>query len=418
MSAASVPPGPKFLVPGQYYLPLACNPAGFLTKLAHEYGDMVMLRWLGMPIYMLNHPHFVHTVLAARQDNFTDGPAVRRVQRIFGSRQYADAGRAALKKWRLVPPVFHTYRLESYADGMVGYTALCAAAWEEGQTVDIVEVMRRLTLTIVGMALFEVYEEKDALMLGQTVSELWTTGSRRPIRQIGERFEAFLALRASFEAGASQPAGSAPTEDNSAPDGASALYLAGHEIVSPALAWTWQLLAQHPQVEAKLHAELDAVLANRLPGAGDLERLPYTRQVFAEALRLYPPVWVMARQSVNDDVLGGFVIPGGAVVLLSQWVMHRDARYYPDPLRFDPNRWLPEAAAARPSDAYFPFGSCQSFSTSERFAWMEGVLILATLAQRWRLRAVSTPAAKPQLAQTFRPPRLMMRVERRMANGV
>jgi len=158
---------------------------------------------------------------------------------------------------------------------------------------------------------------------------------------------------------------------------------------SIALIWTWYLLSKHPEVEKHLHDELDTVLEGRLPNMADLEKLPYTRMVFTESMRLYPQVWVTTRTAINDYEVGGYVVPSGASIFISQYVMHRDSRYFPDPLLFDPERWTPENRAARPKFSYFPFGAGPRLCIGEQFAWMEGVLIIATLAKNWIVRLVT-----------------------------
>jgi cytochrome P450 len=168
-------------------------------------------------------------------------------------------------------------------------------------------------------------------------------------------------------------------------DEAMTIFLAGHETTSNALMWTWYLLAQHPEIFEQLTRELDEVLGDRPPSPADYPRLPYTEMVFAESMRLYPPAWLVGRLAIEDVSLGGFTIPKGAVAIVSQMVTHRDERFWPEPLRFDPLRFTPEAKASRPKFAYFPFGGGPRICIGEGFAWMEGVLLLATLAQRFRV---------------------------------
>jgi cytochrome P450 len=181
------------------------------------------------------------------------------------------------------------------------------------------------------------------------------------------------------------------------------IFLAGHETTANALSWTWYLLSQHPEVEAKLHAELAEVLAGRPPTAEDFPRLRYTEMVVAESMRLYPPAWAVGRLALEDHEVGGYLIPRGALVLVSQYVMHRDPRFFPDPERFDPERFTPEAKSARPQFSYFPFGGGPRRCIGEGFAWMEGVLILATLARRWRLRLVPGTDVRTEPRITLRP---------------
>ena len=186
-------------------------------------------------------------------------------------------------------------------------------------------------------------------------------------------------------------------------DEAMTLLLAGHETTANALTRSWYLLSQHPDVEARLHAELDAVLEERRGEAADVPRLPYTSAVLAESMRLYPPAWVIGRRAVLEYEVAGYRVPRGSIVLLSQWVMHRDLRFFPDPERFDPERWTEEARAARPRFAYFPFGAGPRICIGEQFAWIEGVLVLATLARRWRLRRAPGQRVALQPSITLRP---------------
>jgi cytochrome P450 len=181
------------------------------------------------------------------------------------------------------------------------------------------------------------------------------------------------------------------------------LLMAGHETTANALTWSWHLLSEHPEVEAELHAELDRVLGGRLPTVDDLPRLTYTRAVLAESMRLRPPAWTLERSAQEDFEAGGYTIKRGAIVLMSQYLVHRDPRWWTDPERFDPGRWTAEPQAERPKFSYFPFGAGTRMCVGEHFAWMEGTLVLATLAQRWKLRYESAEAPVLEPLVTLRP---------------
>ena len=181
------------------------------------------------------------------------------------------------------------------------------------------------------------------------------------------------------------------------------LAMAGNLTVATALTWTWYLLAQHPAVEAALHAELDHVLACRPPTLADIPALRFTRQIFAETLRLYPPIWNLSRRVATECEIGGFPVRAGALLLFSPYLIHHDARYYDKPERFDPNRWEEEAERTRPKLAYLPFGAGPRGCMGESFAWMEGILVIAALAQRWRITRLPGPAIAPRPATTLRP---------------
>jgi cytochrome P450 len=186
-------------------------------------------------------------------------------------------------------------------------------------------------------------------------------------------------------------------------DQAMTLFLAGHETTANALTWTWYLLGLWPEAEAALHAELDAVLGDRAPTFEDIPRLVVTERILSEAMRLHPPGWTIGRRALRDLTLGDVTIPKGALVLMSPYVMHRRADFYPEPARFELSRWTPEARAARPQFAYFPFGGGPRGCVGEPFAWMEGILVLATLARRWRLRLVPGHDVVPEPLVTLRP---------------
>lgn len=181
------------------------------------------------------------------------------------------------------------------------------------------------------------------------------------------------------------------------------LFLAGHETTANALVWTFLLLSQNPEAERRLHAEIDEALAGRAAGPEDLPRLGYVERVFAESMRLFPPAWGLGRRALQEVEIGGYLLPRGSHVATAPWVVHRDPRFWPDPLRFDPDRFLPEARVSRPKFAYFPFGGGARQCIGEPFAWMEGVLIVATLAQKWRLRLAPGQVVEPQALITLRP---------------
>jgi cytochrome P450 len=194
------------------------------------------------------------------------------------------------------------------------------------------------------------------------------------------------------------------------------IILAGHETTANALSWTWYLLAQHPEAEAKLHAELDEVLdhGQRLPTVEDLPRLRYTEMVVSESMRLYPPAWIVGRLAIKDFNARGYVISAGSLVLISQYVTQRDPRYFIDPLRFDPERWTMEARESRPAYSYFPFGGGARRCIGEGFAWMESVLLTAAIASRWRMRLDASHTVEPYPRITLRPRRgIRVTLERR-----
>jgi cytochrome P450 len=295
--------------------------------------------------------------------------------------------------------------------------------------------MSTLTLAIVGKTLFDTDIEQEASEvghalttamqlfdrfmnpLGEVLNRLPTPGTLRmnaAMRRLDEIVYGIIALRRAdgrdhadllsmlLHAQDVEGDGGIMT-DCQVRDEAMTLFLAGHETTAVALSWTWYLLSQNPDVEQRLHQELNTVLQDRPPSFADVPRLQYTELVFSEAMRLYPPAWIIGRRAVTDYSVQGYTVPAGSVVIMSQYLVHRDPRWWPDPERFDPDRWTPEAKASRPRFAYFPFGGGPRICVGEPFAWMEGVLLLATLAQHWRLRLTSDARIDTLPRITLRP---------------
>ena len=192
------------------------------------------------------------------------------------------------------------------------------------------------------------------------------------------------------------------------------IFLAGHETTANALAWSWYLLGLHPEAAERLAAEADDVVGNRAPGAGDLPRLPFARAVLAESMRLYPPAWIIGREATEPLEVGGHTLPAHSTVFASPWVTHRDPRFWPEPERFLPDRWMPDREGEIDRSAYLPFSTGPRKCIGEGFAWTEGTLVLATLARRWRLHLLPGQQIQPWPLITLRPrPGVMVRLERR-----
>lgn len=439
------PPGPRARFPGHTLLQFARRRLPFLVESAKQYGDIVFFKVGNERIYLFNHPDLIRDVLVTNQKNFTKSRALVRAKRVLGEGLLTSEGEFHLRQRRLAQPAFHRDRIAVYGLSMVGFAERTRSRWSDGITLDVHDDMMKLTLAIVAKTLFSADVEREAAEIGEaltTTFEAFNIGVL-PFSEFLEKLplpylKRFEAARARLDAtiyriiderratGAdtgdllsmlllaqdTEGDGGGMT-DTQVRDEAMTIFLAGHETTANALSWTWYLLSQNPNVEARFHSEIDA-LGDRLPKPEDLARLPYTRMILAESMRLYPPAWAVGRRAINDFEAGGYTIPARSMVLMSQYIMHRDPRFHPDPERFDPERWRPEVAAARPKFSYFPFGGGTRICIGEQFAWMEGILILATIAQKWRLRHLgsSPPAIEPRI--TLRPEgSLAMRVESR-----
>lgn len=414
------------------------NPAEFYLKLARRYGDIVYYKFGPLDSILINHPDYIRDVLVTGNKRYGRPVGAKILSRmLLGQGLLTSEGEFHLRQRRLIQPAFHRGRIAGYANQMVELSERMAEHWRElpqGQPVDIAQEMMRLTLSIVSRALFNADVERDAPEVGAAMEELFVSFDRSisPIHTVLSRLgmggsSRFAEARATLDRiiyriiderralkddqgdllsmllMAQDEDGSGGMSNQQVRDETMTLFLAGHETTALALTWCWYLLAQHPQVEAHLHAELDEVLNGRAPSFEDVPRLRYTEQVFAETLRLYPPAWLFGRASLVDHEIGGYRIPAGTTVIISPYVTHRDARHWPDPLRFDPDRWTPEASEARPKFAYVPFGGGPRLCIGEQFAWMEGMLAVATLARTWRLRLMPGQRVEPKPMITLRP---------------
>jgi cytochrome P450 len=430
------PPGPKgHLLVG--VLPeFRKDPAGFLAQMARRYGDVVYIPLGRQHIYCVSHPDAIRDVLVTHQNKFKKSRMLERARVLLGDGLLTSEGGHHRRQRRLVQPAFHRDRLSGYGAVMVDRTAMVRDQWQSGQSFDVLQEMMRLTLAIVAKTLFSTEVDSEADEIGTALTEVFSLFEiilmpfseileklplpavrrfKRARKRLDETIYRLIAERraSGIDAGdllsmllmariEEDDEGSGGMSDEQVRDEALTLFLAGHETTADALTWAWYLLSQNPEAEAAFHAELDRVLAGRLPWFDDLPQLRYTEAVFAEALRLYPPAWGIGRRALEDYQAGGFLIPARSVILMSPYVMHRDPRWFPDPLAFRPERWLAEDPA-RPKFAYFPFGGGARVCIGERFAWMEGTLLLAVIGQRWRLRLEPGHRVETHARITLRP---------------
>ncbi|HEX8280334.1 MAG TPA: cytochrome P450 [Chthoniobacterales bacterium] len=434
-SAAAVP------APAAALYAMRRDPLAFFTTLAREQGDFVRFR-LGdheHDLFLVNHPDSIREVLVTNDRKFTKWFSVDRIREVLGQGLLVSEGEFHLRQRRLAQPAFHRERIAGYAEQMVALAIRLRDRWRVDETVDVSAEMNWLAMMIVASTLFGADVEADAEEIRSALSEILDQFERSILPQADRddyedamaRLDAVIyriiqERRASGEdrgdllsmlllAQDSEGDGGAMT-DQQLRDEVMTLFLAGHETSANALGWCWHLLAQHADVEAQFHAEVDTTLQGRSARMDDVPRLALCGRIFAEAIRLYPPVWAIARRAMVDCTIAGRAVPAGSVVILSQYVTQRDARWFPEPDRFDPERWIPETVATRPRFSYFPFSAGSRGCLGEAFAGAEGALCLAMIAQKWKLRRVSDApvALQPQL--TLRPRHgIRMRVEPRSA---
>jgi cytochrome P450 len=416
------------------------NPILLFQHLAATYGRIAYYKLGWQHIVFINHPDFIRDILINHPQEMIKERTQRRMKILLGEGLITSEGSFHMRQRRIAAPAFHRQRIAAYADVIAERAALRRASWSEGQTIDIGAEMMALALEVVARTLFNTDVTSDVLEINREVNvimDLYNYLIALPaaeaylyaplpgltrFRRARARLDAVVHrmieshrrraqsgdtsdqgdLLSMLMASRDEEGGDRMTDDQLR-DEIITIFLAGYETVANALTWTWILLAQNPEAAQRFYDELDSVLAGRIPTLQDLPQLRYTEMVFAESMRIYPPAWAMGRQSTAPVALGPYRFPAGTYFFFSQYVMQRDPEYFPDPLRFDPERFTPEAKAARPRFAYFPFGGGGRQCIGESFAWMEGVFSIATIAQRWRMAYLGSTPPVPQAKITLRP---------------
>jgi cytochrome P450 len=417
------------------------NPIALFEHLAQTYGRMAHYR-LGLShIVFINEPEFIHEILINQPQHFIKERTQRRMKILLGEGLITSDGEVHRRQRRIAAPAFHRLRIQAYGDLMVERAAHLRAGWKAGEGIDIASQMMQLALQVVARTLFDTDVTEDVLQINDQVNVImelynflialpraeaylnWPIPGlirfRRARAKLDKVVQRMIAehradgvdrgdLLSMLLASRDEESDHSGMTDEQIRDEVLTIFLAGYETVANALTWTWYLLSQNPQAEALMYAEIEEVLQGRLPTLEDMPRLRYTEMVLAESMRLYPPAWAMGRQSIADVEIGPYRFPSGTYFFFSQYIMQRTAEYFPDPLVFDPERFSPQNKAGRPRFAYFPFGGGGRQCIGEAFAWMEGVLMVATIAQRWRLRFVPGQTVEVQPKITLRPKGSMM----------
>jgi cytochrome P450 len=457
-----LPPGLKHSLPFYAFKPWVKlgHPVLLFEHLQKTYGNISCYSLFGTPIVFLNDPEYIREVLVTQGPAFVKERTVRRMKVLLGEGLITSDDPIHIRQRRIAAPAFHRQRIAAYGDQIVACAVTQSEKWrnrpDPSVPIDIASASMELSLEIVSRTLFDTEVTEDIRRINDevnTIMELYNfivafprielfmnlpipgimkfrrSKSRLDAvvdRLIREHKEASAAgkpdpgdllsmLLSSRDEQADSQGNFTGMSDDQVRDEVLTIFLAGYETVANGLTWTWYLLSQNPEVEAKLHAELDAILGvgtdRRQATLADYPNLKYTEQVFAESMRLYPPAWAMGRMSTRPVKLGEYLIPPGAHFFFSQYMMGRTEQFFPEPLTFDPDRFTPENKAKRPKFAYFPFGGGSRQCIGESFAWMEGVFSIATLAQSWRLSYAGAAPPETQEKITLRPKGpLMMRL--------
>lgn len=425
------PPGPAALAAYRALVATRVTDADFLTRTAVRYPRIAHVRLGPEHLYLLSHPDLVRLLLVESGRRTAKSRGLQAARRLLGAGLLTSEDPLHRIQRRLIQPAFHHDRIAGYAGQMVAAAARTAESWRPGCRVDMGAQMSTVTFDAVGRALVGTDLRGRAGAVQAALRDLLAAYNRaflpgfdlalrlgtplgRRVTAARDRLDAVVA-RTIAEHRAAGDRGdllsaliAAGMPDQQLRDEIMTLLLAGHETTASTLTFGWYLLAGDPEVATWLHEELDAVLGDRPPGYADLDRLPRTRAVVAETMRLYPPAWAVSRRLSADLPVDGWVLPAGSTALVSQWVLHRDPRFWPRPLRFEPTRWLagggfdPQAPGA-PRHAYFPFGAGGRICVGEAFAWTEAVLVLARLARHWAPRVADGYRLRLRPAITLRP---------------
>lgn len=461
-AAPLIAPGPKTWVPGGSFWEFRKDRLGFVTEMARTYGDIVRVSFGPQKLFLISKPEWIEDVLVTNAKRFKKGIALERAGKLLGKGLLTNEGADHLKQRRTIQPLFHRQHVQGFAEAMVRHATRWAGNVENGARINVTAEMSALTLAIVGETLFssnvqgQADEVREALTDAVSGFELlflplMNSLENLPIpvftrmRRARERLDSVIRriVLERRSAGAKAPAlqgngvgndlvsmlvaardpenpDAAGMSDEQIRDEAMTIFLAGHETTANAMAWTWHLLGSAPEAERKLHDELDRVLAGRTPTSDDVPRLEWTRAIVAESMRLYPPAWTMGRRAIENHTVGGYTIERRDLVLVSQYVAHRDPRWWDAPEAFRPDRWLgggfpapgsrvPTPTTTQPKYSYFPFGGGSRICIGESFAWTEAILLLATIAQKIHLVPTNDPPPVPEPRITLRPHGLFMK---------
>jgi cytochrome P450 len=450
-----LPPGLRYALP--YYIlrrrPWVNfgHPIPLFEHLHKTFGPIAHYRFMGTTIVFVNQPEWINEILVNQAGSFIKERTLKRMKILLGEGLITSDDPIHMRQRRIAAPAFHRQRVAGYAGEIVASAAATRDSWHAGETIDIAAAMMKLSLRIIARTLFDTEVTPEVLSVADEVNTImglynflvafpkleavlhWPIPGVVKFRKSRARLDAIVgtmiasrrALGAEGLAGRGDllsmliaardeaEDGSGMT-DEQVRDEALTIFLAGYETVANALTWTWYLLSQNSEAAARMAAEVDEVLGQRDATLEDYPRLKYTEMVFAESMRLYPPAWAMGRRSTKAIELGDYRIPPGSHFFFSQYVMHRSEEFWDEPEAFRPERFTDEAKSGRPKFVYFPFGGGRRQCIGEGFAWMEGVLALATIAQKWRLNFVPTYPIETQAKITLRPKfPMMMRVEPR-----
>lgn len=450
------PPGPTSLLPNKLLRDFIHNPTETLMAITNKYGDIAHFKFGRQHVYLLNNPQFIEDVLVKNHKNFTKSRGLQVSKRLLGEGLVTSEGEYHDRQRRIIQPAFLPNLVKKYGEIVTAHSVNMCGDWKDEEKLDIHKSMINLTSSIISKAVLgsdiqsaegsqvgddlltcAEYFNRLLMPFGELIEKIPILPMNKGFQKAKKRLDSIVfnmiqehrnntanerpksdLLYTLLEAQDSD-AGIKRMTDTQLRDEVMTIFLAGHETTANALTWTFYLLSEYPSVEAKLYEELKSVLGNgngnggskqeangldlRIPTVDDIPNLQYTEKIVRESMRLYPPAWTLGRQAINNYNLDGYVIPAKSIILMSQYVMHRNPKYFPEPDLFYPERWTRENRIELPRFSYFPFGGGIRGCIGEAFAWMEGILIVATVCRRWRMLHESNHKVELKPLITLRP---------------
>ena len=466
-TAIEYPPGPSYKMrPAKLVREFLHDPIKTLQSISRKYGDISHFKLGRQHVFLVNNPDYIEKVLVYDHRNFRKGKRLQLAKALLGEGLVTSEGDLHNRQRRIIQPIFHPKQITTYGKIITDYATRLNQKWKNGDTLDMLKEMMQLTLSIICKSVLNYDVESEAEDVGKALnicrnyskrlqSPLGHVLDKIPIlpnvkgarkardeldelvyglikerRQGPEYVKSYDDLltrllqaqdttesRPTFDSKStsSTATSSSGMSDTQVRDEVMTIFIAGHETTANALTWTFYLLSQNPDIEKKLLVELLTVIdGNRTPTVDDIPKLKFTEKVLRESMRLYPPVWLIGRSVDSDYTLGKYIVPAGSTIMMSQYVMHHDPRYYNEPEQFDPERWSSEAKSSLPRFSYFPFGGGIRGCIGEPFAWMEGILVLASITRQWKMSLVSGHRVELDPAITLRPKYgVKMKLERR-----
>jgi cytochrome P450 len=466
-SSSKYPPGPRSILPNRILRDFIRDPIKTLMHTAYTYGDIAHFYFGRQHVYLINNPQYIEDILIRSYKNFKKSRGLQVAKRLLGEGLVTSEGEYHDRQRKIIQPAFHPNLVKKYGEIMTTFAENMSERWIDGTTLDIHKEMIKVTSSIISKAVLgsDIKSEEgdqvgDALLtcaqyFNHLLTPLGGLIGKIPVLRINKNFQVAkkkldsivyemikehrdnenkvvsprqMDLLYTLLHAQDEEAGIERMSDSQLRDEVMTIFLAGHETTANALTWTFYLLSQNPDVEAKLYEEICSVLDNnndnknysnnitkkRVPTIKDVPKLEYTEKVFRESMRLYPPAWTLGRQVINDYKVDKYIIPTGSIILMSQYVMHRNPLYFSDPELFNPDRWTKEAKLHLPRFSYFPFGGGIRGCVGESFAWMEGILLIATFCKQWKMHHDINHKAELKPLITLRPKYgMQMKLERR-----